>query len=175
MAKKSTKSNLKVVGKVRSEEDQKKWRAEHEAWEKAEEALKIRPREIADRVRSLRAELEYYREQMEGVRFDIPSGDAQSPRCLVHGRRKEHAQLVEDLNPFVTGIFKMIDEYAKQHGCHEFLDFNAKLYTLNWQAAETGFQIGVLAGSIFAGCTKDEVDRLERGLVFSLRRNYWLC
>ena len=43
------------------------------------------------------------------------------------------------------------------------------------QAAETAFRIGVLAGVIFAGRPKDEVDRFERGLAFELSRNPWIC
>lgn len=34
--------------------------------------------------------------------------------------------------------------------------------------AETAFKIGVLAGAIFAGCSKEEVDRFKRGLAVSL-------
>jgi hypothetical protein len=34
--------------------------------------------------------------------------------------------------------------------------------------AETAFKIGMLAGAIFAGCSKEQVDRFERGMVFSL-------
>ena len=60
-------------------------------------------------------------------------------------------------------MFEMIDSYAKEHGCHENLDFNAKLFELKMDAAETAFKIGVLAGVIFAGCSKEQVDRFERG------------
>src|SRR5438093_10909233 len=87
--------------------------------EKAEREWRITPREITDRVRHLRAELESYREQMEGVPFDIPSGDCDTPKCLDFGDRKHTLQLVEELNPFVSGMFEMIDKYAEEHGCHE--------------------------------------------------------
>ena len=66
------------------------------------------------------------------------------------------------------GLFDMIDDYAREHGCHENLDFNAKLFELKMGYAETGFKIGVLAGVIFAGCPTEEVDRFERGLQVSL-------
>jgi hypothetical protein len=35
-------------------------------------------------------------------------------------------------------------------------------------SAESGFKNGVLAGAIFAGASDCEIDRLERGLAFSL-------
>jgi hypothetical protein len=37
---------------------------------------------------SLCDELEAYRDQMEGVPFDIPSGDYEAPPCLGNSRRK---------------------------------------------------------------------------------------
>ena len=173
MAKKSTKTNLKVVGETRSEEDRKKYAEEDKAWETAEKRMKITAPEVANRVRSLRAELEYYRSQVEAMNFDIVCDEM--PYCLDWTKRKYAYQLGEGLNPFIDGIFEMIDEYAKKHGCHEFLDFQSKLFDMKSQAAETGFRIGVLAGVIFAGRPKDEVDRFERGLAFELSRNPWIC
>jgi hypothetical protein len=64
-------------------------------------------------------------------------------------------------------MFDMIDNYAKEHGCYEDLDFNAKLFELKIGTAESAFKMGVLAGVIFAGCSKEQVDRFERGLAFS--------
>ena len=61
-----------------------------------------------------------------------------------------------------------MNNYAKEHGCHEHLDFQAKLFELKMGTAETAFKIGVLAGAIFAGCSKEEVDRFKRGLAVSL-------
>src|SRR5205823_3453572 len=122
----------------------------------------ITPEEIADRVRNLRAELESFRNQIEAVPFDIPSGEACEPSCLDGFHRKWTHQLVEDLNPSVMGMFEMIDEYARKHGCAEVIDFNAKLWSLKDYVAETGFRIGVLAGVMFAGSSKDQVDRFER-------------
>ena len=55
------------------------------------------------------------------------------------------------------------------------LDFQSHLFDMKSQAAEIGFRIGVLAGVIFAGCSKDQVDRFERGLAFELSRNPWIC
>ena len=71
MAKKSTKTNLKVVGQTRSEEDKTKYAAEYDRWEKAYKGWKITPQEVANRVRSLRAELEYHCSQVEAMAFGI--------------------------------------------------------------------------------------------------------
>ena len=173
MARKSTKTNLKVVGETRSEEDKTKYAAERDRWDKAYEGWKITPQEAANRVRSLRAELEYHCSQVEAMNFGITCDDM--PYCLDWTKRKYTYQLVDALNPFVDGILEMIDEYAKQHGCHEYLDFQSHLFDMKSQAAEIGFRIGVLAGVIFAGCSKDQVDRFERGLAFELSRNPWIC
>jgi hypothetical protein len=44
---------------------------------------------------------------------------------------------------------------------------------LKWETAWTSFQIGVLAGAIFAGCSDREIDRLERGLVHATVSRRW--
>ncbi len=80
---------------------------------------------------------------------------------------KVYCYLVQELDTRVKGLFGM-NNYAKEHGCHEYLDFQAKLFELKMETAETAFKIGVLAGAIFAGCSKEEVDRFKRGLAVSL-------
>lgn len=164
-------ANLSIVNNERSEEEQKKRREE---WENAEKKWRITPREARQRVRGLRDELESYRDQIEGIPFDIPTGDYETLLCLDSEKRKYHIELVEDFNPLINGVFEMIDSYARQHGCHDFLDFQSKLYSLKSQCAQTGFQIGVLAGAIFAGCPKENIDRFERGLTFAMQSNHWL-
>ena len=62
----------------------------------------------------------------------------------------------------------MIDGFAEQHGCGQSLDFNSKLFDLKMHTAETTFKIGVLAGAMFSGASDRDIDRLERGLAFSL-------
>lgn len=145
---------------------------EHDRWQQAEESWKITRREMCQRVRVLRDELEAYGEQLEGVPFDIASGDMCTPNSLDSSSRKYLIELVEELDPRVNGAFEMIDDLAKKHGLHELLDFNAKLFGLKTSAAHTGFNIGVLAGVILAGCPKEQVDRFERGLSFDLTRDH---
>ena len=138
---------------------------EEERWEKAEESWKITRTEARHRARNVREILEDFRNQIEGAFFDVPCGDV--PRSLDH-ERQDVFQLVENLNPLVNGLFKMIDDLASQHGCDDVIEFNAKLLLLEIEAAETGFQIGVLAGAIFAGCSQEQIDKFERGLTFAM-------
>lgn len=90
--------------------------------------------------------------------------------CLDHSiyRRKYATELVEELDPRVKVLFAMIDNFAERDGCHQDLDFNVKLFSLKWSIADIAFKIGVLAGAIFAGCWKEQIDRFERGMVVSL-------
>jgi hypothetical protein len=162
MANKNT--NLKLANA--DTEQRQKSRQVGEEWEEAEKRWRLSALEARDRVRNLRSELEHYRDQLEGVPFDIANDDL--PESLDRCTRKYPAQLVEDINPLVGGLFAAIDAFAREHGTHEFLDFNAKLFELKLQTAETGFKIGVLAGVIFAGSPKEIIDRFERGLGFSL-------
>ena len=166
-------SSLKVVTGEVSQEDQRKWVDEHKPWDEAEQGWRITAREMRQRVRTLRDELEAYQQQLEAMPFDIPTGDHETPRCLDGLKRKYHVQLVEQFNPLVPGLFDMIDDYAKKHGCHEHLDFNSKIYQLKSECFSAGFKIGVLAGAIFAGCPKEYIDRLERGLAFAVCRDQW--
>jgi hypothetical protein len=173
MVKKTT--NLSVVkrSETQKERDRRtRWSHEHDRWEEAEHEMRITRQEMCQRVRVLRDELESYRAQLEAVPFDLPNDEI--PCVLDHNRRKYTVNLVEEFNPIVEKLLEMIDSYAKQHGTHEFLDFQSKLFTLKSQSAETGFQIGVLAGVIFAGCSKEIVDKFERGLMFSVESNGWL-
>jgi hypothetical protein len=105
---------------------------------------------------------------MEAVPFDIACGDMSMPRCLDTSGRKDTLDLVEELDTRLNGLFEMIDSYAKEHGCHENLDFQAKLVSLKSYTIETAFKVGMLNGVISVGSPKDQVDRFERGLLVSL-------
>ena len=166
-------ANLSVVKKSTQEEleRQKLRKEESTGWEEAEQKWKITSTEARQRVRVLRDELESYRDQLDGAPFDIASGDMSSPTSLDGGDRKHIVELVEELNPLVEGFFDMIDKFAEEHGTHESVDFNAKLFSLKMQTAQTGFEIGVLAGVILAGCSKDQIDKFEHGLAFHLKSN----
>ena len=121
------------------------------AWGEKREELKISRGELQQRVLALRAELESYREQLEGVPFDVPCGYGGTPRSLDHHEQKPILQLVEEINPTVTP-------------CSD-VDLVLDLKT---EAAETGFKVGMLAGVILAGNDAKTIDRFTRGLVFDL-------
>jgi len=160
-------AKLSVVKKPIEEERDTKSKEESRRWEEAEKRWRITPHEAGQRIRVLRRELESYQAQIEGVPFGIASGSMFTPLSLDGADRKYTLELVEDFNPLVNGFMEMIDAYAKEHGTHEGFDFQSKLFDLKMQAAETGFEIGVLAGVIFSGASKETVDRFERGMIFN--------
>lgn len=92
MKKKETKL---LVVKERSAKEQQQWIAEHERWDRAEKKWRTGRRELRQRVKILRDELESYLTQMDAVPFDIPNEEV--PHCLDWGERKNHIDLAEDL------------------------------------------------------------------------------
>jgi hypothetical protein len=165
MARKNRSTNLKIVQTDKENLGQR--------WEKAEEEWKITSQEARHRVHVVRDELESYRDQIEALPFDILVDD--TPYCL-DIKRKDAVEIIEEFTPFVRGIFEKIDDFVKEllPREHQSLDFNAKLFMLERQAIESGFQVGVLAGVIFAGCPKEQIDKFERGLAFAIASNRWI-
>jgi hypothetical protein len=158
---------LKVMKPLPKVEQEK--RAEvSKAWEQGLENFKITPAEIRRRVKLLRDKLETYQTYLEAAPFDIPCGDFEPPRSLGDTRREYIINIAEALTPRLDGLFHMIDDYCKQHGTHDLLDFNAQLFSLKTEYVQVGFKIGLLAGVIFSGASKDVVDSYERGLLFDL-------
>jgi len=152
-------ANPAVVNKAETE-------PQHRTWADIEEEKKqwrITSREARSRVHDLRTELESYRDQIEAVPFDIASGDMNPPGCLDGAERQFALGLVENLNPVVDRLFQLCDSVAEKHGAREEMDFNQQLFELKMHAADTGFYIGVLAGAMFSGASKETVDRFERG------------
>jgi hypothetical protein len=70
-----------------------------------------------------------------------------TPKCLDSNYQRHTLDLVDDLDMRVKAMFEMIDSFAKEHGCHENLDFQTKLFELEMDTAETAFKIGMLAGA----------------------------
>ena len=137
--------NLKIVDRHTAEDAERKTKRSEERarWEKAEEAMRISDEEARRRVRDLREELECNRDHIHAVPFDIPSA---APICPDANDRKHIVELVEDFDPRIKGLFEMIDDYARQDGCAELLDFNNKLLKLEMYAAEAGSKSGLLQG-----------------------------
>jgi len=158
-------TNLSVV-KPQTEVQRKSY----EDLEKEAEAWRITRQEVRARVHALRTELEEYKSQIEGVPFDILA-DA-IPRCLDNTRREDLNDLVTGLNPLIGGLFKRCDDVARRHGVDAEMDYNAQLFELEMQLSDTGYYIGILAGVIFAGCSKETIDRFEHGLGFALESKH---
>jgi hypothetical protein len=158
MVKKTTKLSVVKPNQSRTksyqemEEETKSWR--------------ITRQEAVKRVRSLRVELESYHDQIDAVPFDILNDGIPAP--LDYSKRKWAVSVMEEFNPLIKGLFDRCDEAAQRHGVGEEMDFNAQLFDLKMHTAETGFQIGLLAGALFAGAPKETVDRFERGLLYTI-------
>ena len=135
-------------------------------WDKETQSWRITRQEALKRVRSLRIELESYRDQIDAVPFDILADSIPAP--LDHSERKWAVNVMEDFNPLIKGLFDRCDEAARRHGVNEEMDFNAQLFDLKMHLSETAFQIGLLAGALFAGAPKETVDRFERGLLYTV-------
>ena len=166
MAGKTNNANLKLIkDKEAAEDSYQRRQAVEKSWKAAAESWKLTPLEIKQRVGALRAELESYARVIEAMPFDIARDDF--PQSLDQTQRKWTGRLVEEIDPRIQGLFDKIDAFAHEHGCGE-IDFNAKLFEMKMDCEETAFRVGMLAGLVLAGCPKDQVDRFERGLVFSL-------
>lgn len=135
-------------------------------WDKERETWRITRQEAAVRVRSLRTELQSYRDQIDAVPFDILADSI--PRCLDHSKRKWAINVMEEFNPLIKRLYDRCDEAGKNI---EEMDFNAQLFDLKTEVAETAFSIGVLAGALFAGASSETVDRFERGLLYTIQMN----
>ena len=167
---KKTNAKLAVVQQgTRTAEEKQLWRDNYDKWQKVFESWCLHSGEVRGKVAALRTELESYREQLEAVPFDIPSGEVGVPHSLDRTARKYILELLDDFNPLPEKFMNAIDEYAEENGCHQHLDFQSKLFEMRMYTAETGFQMGILAGVIFAGCSKDTVDKFTRGLELAFK------
>jgi hypothetical protein len=155
MAKKT--SNLKIVEQQTKAEWQAKYEREKVAKElkEEEESWRLTRPEITARVRALRAELDSFRAQLEGMPFDVVTSDI--PVSVDYGDRPYPSELTEAFDPAIKGHYDRLEK-ATAH------DLQDDLGALRWETAETSFQIGVLAGAMFSGASDREIDRLERGL-----------
>ena len=129
-----------------------------------EEIWKLTRKEIAERARTLRLELETYRERLEGMPFDVVTDDC--PHSVDYVDGSYPINLAEAFNPHIAGHYDWLEKALV--GNHD-----VRLCRLKIETADTAFQIGVLAGAIFAGCSDREIDRLERGLVHATVSRPW--
>jgi hypothetical protein len=168
MAQKKT-SNLKIV--------QQQTEAEAEArreWDKAfdnrreeEKSWRLTRPEITSRAHQVRVTLEMYRARLEGMPFDVVTGDI--PRSVDYVDAPEPYEIAEAFDPCIEGHYERLEKAT----AHDLLQND--LGDLKWKTAETAFQIGVLAGAMFSGASDREIDRLERGLIHATVSRGWRC
>ena len=104
--------------------------------------------------------------QFDGAVFDTMTNDG-SPRSLYGAEIREPDELVRYLNPTVEGKWKRFyEEEIKSKVADDFMD-------AFYEAIETGLQIGMLAGAIFADAPASTVDRFERGLAHATAARHW--
>jgi hypothetical protein len=158
-------SNLKIVQQQTAGEIESRAEREREK-DQRENSWKLARQEIGNRVRKLRLELETYRSRLEGMTFDVVTGD--TPWSVDSVNSPYPLDLAEMFNPCIPGRYDPMYESIS----HEWKD---ELFNLKSETADTAFQIGVLAGAIFAGCSDREIDRLERGLIHATMSRNWRC
>ena len=137
-------------------------------WNQMEETSKMTSDEARNKVALIREHLEAYKIAFEGMPFNL-GGIDNLPCSMNVVPNLLEIDLVEILSPRVRNYFKMIDKFCEDHGTHRHIDFQSKLFDFKMAATQTGFEIGVLAGVIFADCSEKIVDRFERGLVINMQ------
>ncbi len=145
-----TKTNLKLVQDRATEQIALK--AEEENW-------KLTVAEARARVSALRHELETYRDQIDAAAVDILSGEM-TPQSI-DGERRWAVDVIQDVNPAVKGHLKRCRDQS----------LAGDAFQLMASTGETAFMVGTLWGAIVGGCSKETIDRLERGFVYALCAN----
>ena len=154
-----------VVAQVAKEPDEEqKAKAAREA---EEESWKLSRDEIASRVRQLRRELEAAKERYDGALLDNFTDGI--PRSLDHVNvNREPFGTVYLFSPKLEA---MVDRLQKNEPISCLSD---DVFELFFWGTDTAYQIGMLAGAIYADCPAATIDRFERGLVVSLAACHWI-
>src|SRR5438034_7148212 len=153
------KTNLKVVEEETQKEKEKRARVEEE------ESWRLSREEIAYRVGEIRRVLEEDSKRYNGALFDVVTDSL--PRSL-DGRsdNREPYDLANYINPSLRGHYNRCSNVTVG-------PLEDDLCTLQWEGMETAFQIGILAGFIFAGCSEGTIDRVEQGLISATTARRW--
>jgi hypothetical protein len=166
-------SNLKIVQQQTPTEAELQAKYQREKlWkdrEVQEDSWRLTRQEITARVRALRIELEAARARLEGMTFDVVTDDALDPHSMSNREKSSVTDLVDAFDPCILGHYKRVENLVGESCVHDDLS------NLKWQTSETAFQIGILQGAIFAGCSDREIDRLERGLIHATVSRKWRC
>jgi hypothetical protein len=129
-------------------EKEERW-AEEQKW-------KLSAEEITKRVRVIRRELEAARARYEGTMFDILTEGSEPRSMSTDEGIREPYELANFLRPALEGYYERSRGPVSDEDSVAFLQY---------EGIEAGFQIGILAGFIFAGADVREIDRAERGLI----------
>lgn len=142
--------NLKLV----EQDEEAKQRQQEEGW-------KLTPGEVAGRVREIRKYLEEWTDRLAGLQFDVLNRDC--PQSIDYVDVARPYELAQRLCPSIASRFDRVYERLPDEACRDDLS------EIKEALAEVAFAIGVLAGSVFPGtASKQEIDRLERGLVWAV-------
>jgi hypothetical protein len=159
MKKKTAK--LTVVENQQSAADVKEEKTKEE--DEADELSKLSRAEIRSRVHSIRQELEYMQAHFDGAIFDAMTNDGPPHSLYTDKAIREHYQLTDYLNPMLRAQYDRVMDRVGEN----------PLLTLHSDIIQTAYQIGMLAGAIFADCPAAIIDRFERGLAFATGARSW--
>jgi hypothetical protein len=140
---------------------------QEETRKQEEESWKLTRAEIADRVGQLRRELEAAKERYDGARFDNYTDGIPASLDVVHVNH-EPCYAVSYLSPFLE---RMVDDLQNNifRKCQ-----SDDVFELYFWSTQTAYEFGMLAGAIYADCSRETIDRFERGLVTALTARHWI-
>jgi hypothetical protein len=135
---------------------------------KEEESWKLTRSELTNRVRQIRRELEAAKERYDGALLDNFTDGI--PRSLDIGVNREPHAAVAYLCPSIEGRFDRLHRLQHNAIVQKLSD---DVGDLHYWSTEVAFQIGMLAGVIYADCPAATIDRFERGLVVAIAARDW--
>ena len=127
-----------------------------------EEGRKLTRYEITNRVHQLRKELEAAKQRYDGALFDNFI-DGIPPSLDVVNVNREPYGVVYHLSP-------LLQSCVEHHGEVKSDD----VFDLFFFSTQTAYEVGMLAGAIYADSPTATIDRFERGLVTALAACHWI-
>jgi hypothetical protein len=138
-----------------------------EARKQEEQNLKLTRAEIADRVGQLRKELEAAKQRYDGALFDNFT-DGIPPSLDIVDVNREPYGAVYHLSPLLEAGVKHL-QHGEVKRC-----FSDDVFELFFFSTQTAYEVGMLAGAIYADSPTTTIDRFERGLVAALAACHWI-
>jgi hypothetical protein len=144
-----------------------KQKQQDEARKQEEQNLKLTRAEIADRVGQLRKELEAAKQRYDGALFDNFT-DGIPPSLDIVDVNREPYGAVYHLSPLLKAWVEHL-----QHGAVKSC-LSDDVFELFFFSTQTAYEVGMLAGAIYADSPTTTIDRFERGLVGALAACHWI-